>query len=61
MIDVTAIINVPPFSKSIFSGGVYLKIQSKNYKLRYKDPDGTTHDLGKLKFRNNRISDPLTV
>ena len=52
VIDVTAIINVPPFSKSkIFPGGVYLKNPKlKSYKLRYKDPDGTTHDLGEIKI-----------
>ena len=52
VIDVTAIINVPPFSQSkIFPGGVYLKNPKlKNYKLRYKDPDGTTHDLGEIKI-----------
>ncbi len=51
-IYITAVYSVPPgLQKSRYSGAVELGgLRPGTYSLRYRDPDGTIHDLQILKF-----------
>lgn len=52
VIYITAVVNVPPFSKKKdYPGGITLKDpEGEMYELKYKDPEGNIHDIGKIKM-----------